>query len=63
MPRISVCCSVLNQSEWLKEMIASVHLQTEKDWELIIVDDGCRWRFRKGWISPHAKPIATLACG
>jgi glycosyltransferase involved in cell wall biosynthesis len=40
MPRVSVCCSVLNQSEWLKEMIASVFVQTFKDWELIIVDDG-----------------------
>ena len=40
MPRVSVCCSVLNQSEWLKDMIGSVYLQTFKDWELIIVDDG-----------------------
>ena len=40
MPRISVCCSVLNQSEWLREMIGSVHMQTFQDWELLIVDDG-----------------------
>jgi len=40
MPRVSVCCSVLNQSEWLKEMIQSVVNQTFKDWELILVDDG-----------------------
>lgn len=40
MPRVSVCCAVKNQSEWLKEMIGSVHLQTYNDWELIIVDDG-----------------------
>jgi len=40
MPKVSVCCSVLNQSEWLKDMIASVLAQTFRDFELIIVDDG-----------------------
>lgn len=39
-PRVSVCCAVLNQSAWLKEMIESVLAQTMKDFELIIVDDG-----------------------
>ncbi len=39
-PKVSVCCSVLNQSGWLKEMIASVLAQTMKDFELIVVDDG-----------------------
>lgn len=40
MPKVSVCCAVLNQSEWLKEMIAAVLDQTYKDFELLIVDDG-----------------------
>ena len=40
MPRVSVCCSVLNQSAMLRDMIGSVWCQTFKDWELIIVDDG-----------------------
>lgn len=40
MPRISVCCSVLNQSQLLMEMINSVRQQTYTDWELLIVDDG-----------------------
>ena len=40
MPRVSICTSVLNQSEWLKESIASVVAQTYKDWELLILDDG-----------------------
>jgi len=40
MPKVSVCCSVLNQSGWLLDMIASVVAQTYKDWELIINDDG-----------------------
>ena len=40
MPRVSVCCSVLNQSEWLTEMVASVIAQSFEDWELIVVDDG-----------------------
>jgi glycosyltransferase involved in cell wall biosynthesis len=38
--RVSVCTSVLNQTEYLKKMIESVRLQTFEDWELIIVDDG-----------------------
>ena len=40
MPRVSVCCSVLNQSAYLTDMIKSVVIQSFKDWELIIVDDG-----------------------
>lgn len=40
MPKVSVCCSVLNQSEWLMDMVGSVYLQTYQDWELIVVDDG-----------------------
>lgn len=40
MPRVSVCCGVLNQSAWLEEMISSVMSQTMTDWELIIIDDG-----------------------
>lgn len=39
-PRVSICTSVLNQSEWLKESIASVVAQTYPDWELLICDDG-----------------------
>jgi len=39
-PRVSICSQVLNQSEWLKEMIASVVAQTYPNWELLIVDDG-----------------------
>ena len=38
--RVSVCCSVLNQSDLLRGMIATVVGQSLKDWELIIVDDG-----------------------
>jgi glycosyltransferase involved in cell wall biosynthesis len=40
VPKVSICCAVLNQSKWLEEMIASVMAQTMTDWELIIVDDG-----------------------
>jgi glycosyltransferase involved in cell wall biosynthesis len=40
MPKVSVCCSVLNQSQWLREMIATVVAQSFTDWELIVVDDG-----------------------
>jgi glycosyltransferase involved in cell wall biosynthesis len=47
MPKVSVCCSVLNQSGWLLDMIASVVAQTYQDWELIIVDDGSTEPVRK----------------
>lgn len=40
MPRVSVCCSVLNQRDYFREMLASVVVQSFKDWELIVVDDG-----------------------
>lgn len=40
MPKVSVCCSVLNQSALLEDMVASVLAQSFQDWELIIVDDG-----------------------
>ena len=39
-PRVSVCLPVLDQSEWLKEAVASVVAQTFKEWELLIFDDG-----------------------
>ena len=39
-PKVSICSSVLNQSEWLKKMLESVVAQTYKDWELVLVDDG-----------------------
>lgn len=39
-PRVSICTSVLNQSEWLRECIASVVASTFKDWEMVICDDG-----------------------
>ena len=40
MPRVSICMSVRNQSEWFKESLKSVIDQTYKDWEMILVDDG-----------------------
>lgn len=38
--KVSILTSVLNQSEWLRESIASVIASTFKDWEQIVVDDG-----------------------
>ena len=40
MPKVSICCSVLNQTELLKGMISNVIEQVFKDWELVLVDDG-----------------------
>lgn len=39
-PRVSICCSVLNQTEFLRGMIENVREQVFKDWELVLVDDG-----------------------
>ena len=38
--RVSICTSVLDQSELLRRAIDSVRAQTFTDWEHIIVDDG-----------------------
>lgn len=38
--RVSICTSVLNQSQYLRRMIDSVRAQTFTDWELVLVDDG-----------------------
>lgn len=38
--KVSICTSVLNQSDYLRKMIDSVRAQTMEDWELVIVDDG-----------------------
>lgn len=38
--RVSVCSSVLNHSQFLRPMLASIIGQSFKDWELILVDDG-----------------------
>lgn len=40
MPKVSVCCSVKNQIQWLEEMIQSLQAQSLQDWELVLVDDG-----------------------
>lgn len=40
MARVSICCSVLNQSELLKGMIENIRQQKFEDWELVLVDDG-----------------------
>lgn len=47
MALVSICTSVLNQSEYLRRMIDSVRLQTFEDWELFIVDDGSTEDIRK----------------
>jgi glycosyltransferase involved in cell wall biosynthesis len=39
-PLVSICSQVLNQKDWLKEMLQSVVDQTYPNWELLIVDDG-----------------------
>ncbi len=40
MPRVTVCVSVLNQPELLKQTLESIKKQTYQDWECIVVDDG-----------------------
>lgn len=56
--RISVCTSVLNQSEYLKRMIESVRAQSFEDWELVLVDDGSTEDIQKlvlGFKDPRIK--------
>ncbi|MBE9029416.1 glycosyltransferase family 2 protein [filamentous cyanobacterium LEGE 11480] len=40
MPKISVCIPTFNREHFLPIAIESVRLQTERDWELIVCDDG-----------------------
>ena len=40
MPRVTVCVSVLNQPELLKQTLESIKKQSFTDWECIVVDDG-----------------------
>jgi glycosyltransferase involved in cell wall biosynthesis len=39
-PKASVIISTYNQPEWLRLVLYSYHIQTEKDFEVIIADDG-----------------------
>ena len=40
MPRVTVCVSVLNDPELLRNCLKHIHNQSFKDWECIVVDDG-----------------------
>ncbi len=40
MPAISILMPVKNASRWLGEALASILAQSDRDWELIAVDDG-----------------------
>ena len=42
MPRVSMNVCVLDQPEMLRDSLKSIHNQTFKDWECLIVDDGSR---------------------
>lgn len=58
-PKVSICSSVLNQSDWLKVMLSSVVAQTFKDWELVLVDDGSTEDI-KALIDSHNDPRIKL---
>jgi len=40
MPLVSIITPVYNAARWLPETLATVHAQTLKEWEHILVDDG-----------------------
>ena len=42
MPSISVIMPVYQAEKFLKASVESVLAQTFSDWELLLVDDGCR---------------------
>lgn len=39
-PTVSVIIPFFNREDFLREAIESVIAQTEKDWELLLIDDG-----------------------
>lgn len=40
MPTVSVCIPTYNRKDYLKETLESIFVQTYKDYEIVIVDDG-----------------------
>ena len=38
--KVTVVVRTYNRPLFLKEALASIHLQTHKDWEVLIFDDG-----------------------
>ena len=40
MPRVTVCVSVLNDPDLLRDCLKHIHNQSYTDWECIVVDDG-----------------------
>jgi glycosyltransferase involved in cell wall biosynthesis len=40
MPTVSICIPTYNRKEYLKEALCSVFVQTYKDYEVVVVDDG-----------------------
>ena len=38
--KVTVVVRTYNRPEFLKEALASIHLQTHTDWEVLIFDDG-----------------------
>ncbi|MFM8568072.1 MAG: glycosyltransferase family 2 protein, partial [Candidatus Kapaibacterium sp.] len=40
VPFFSIILCTYNRAHLLPRAIASVHAQTERDWELVVVDDG-----------------------
>ncbi|WP_017730248.1 glycosyltransferase [Nafulsella turpanensis] len=47
-PAVSVIISVYNKLEWLRLVLAALEVQTFKDFEVIIADDGSGDDFKKG---------------
>ena len=43
--KISVIVPIYNVEEYLEECLDSVVAQTFSDWEMILVDDGDRWKW------------------
>lgn len=60
MPKASVIISVYNKPEFLRLVLAGLEIQTEKDFEVIVSDDGSNKEFVKGLNEIISKSLLNI---